>query len=165
MRYQMKQKLFSFGDDFHIKDGDGNHVATVDGKVFSIGDKLSFLDKSGKELVRIEETLIALKPTYEIIRGGKVIATVSKDFFTLFRCSFTVDVPGPDDLAAQGSFGEHEYAFMRGNRRVAAVSKSWFSLSDSYGVEVQDGEDPILILASTVVIDLCCHKEGQKHGH
>jgi uncharacterized protein YxjI len=59
MRYQMKQKLFSFGDDFHIKDGDGNHAATVDGKVFSIGDKLSFLNPSGKELVRIELTLFA----------------------------------------------------------------------------------------------------------
>ena len=81
---------------------------------------------------------------------------------TLFRCSFTVDVPGPDDLAAQGSFGDHEYAFTRSNRRVAVVSKSWFSLSDSYGVEVQDGEDPMLILASTVVIDLCCDKEGRK---
>lgn len=162
MRYQMKQKLFSFGDDFHIKDSDGQHVATVDGKVLSIGDKLVLQDANGNELVRIEEKLIALKPTYEIVRDGTVVATVSKDFFTLFRCSFTVDVPGPDDLAAQGSFGDHEYAFTRSNRRVAVVSKSWFSLSDSYGVEVQDGEDPMLILASTVVIDLCCHKESQK---
>ena len=163
MRYQMKQDLFSFGDDFSIKDGDGNDVATVDGKVFSLGDKLTFTDGRGKELARIEQTLIALKPTYEIIRGGKVAAVVSKDFFTLFRCSFTVDVPGPDDLTAQGSFGEHEYAFHRGGKSVAAVSKSWFSLRDSYGVEVDEGEDVLLILASTVVIDLCCHDEKKKH--
>ncbi len=162
MRYQMKQKLFSFGDDFSIVDDNGNHVATVDGKVFSIGNKLAFIDKSGKELAKIEQKLIALKPTYEITRGGKHVATVSKDFFTFFRCSFTVDVPGPDDLEAQGSFTEHEYTFSRGGRKVARVSKSWFSIRDSYGVEIEDEQDAILILASTVVIDLCCHDEQAK---
>ena len=159
MRYQMKQKIFSFGDDFSIVDDAGRHVATVDGKVFSLGNKLSFLDASGKELAKIAQTLIALKPTYEVTRNGKLVATVSKDFFTFFRCSFTVDVPGPDDLLAQGSFTDHEYTFSRHGKQVAKVSKSWFSLRDSYGVDVDDGEDAILILASTVVIDLCCHDE------
>jgi uncharacterized protein YxjI len=32
-------------------------------------------------------------------------------------------------------------------------------VSDTYGVEVADSEDPVLILASTVVIDMCCHEE------
>lgn len=162
MRYQMKQKLFSFGDDFKIVDDNGDHVATVDGKVFSIGDKLVFEDPSGRELARIEERLISLKPTYEITRDGKALATVSKDFFTLFRCSFTVDVPGPDDLEAQGSFTDHEYTFTRRGQRVARVSKAWFSIRDTYGVDVEEGEDAILILASTVVIDLCCHQEKEK---
>jgi uncharacterized protein YxjI len=42
------------------------------------------------------------------------------------------------------------------------VSKRWFSWSDTYGVEVGDDEDPVLILASAVVIDLIAHpdKEG-----
>lgn len=162
MRYQMKQKLFSFGDDYKIVDDHGDHVATVDGKVFSIGDKLVFEDPSGRELARIEERLISLKPTYEISRGGAPVATVSKDFFTLFRCSFTVDVPGPDDLEAQGSFTDHEYTFTRHGKRVARVSKAWFSIRDTYGVEVEEGEDAILILASTVVIDLCCHQEAEQ---
>ena len=165
MRYRMKQKLFSFGDDFHIVDDDGQHVATVDGKVFSLGKKLVFLDADGHELARISEHLISLKPTYDISRDGKVIATVSKDFFTLFRCSFTVDVPGPDDLEAQGSFTEHEYVFSRDGDEVARVSKAWFSLRDTYGVEVKDGEDALIILAATVVIDLCCHQEEESAGH
>ena len=159
MRYQMKQKIFALGDDFHIVDDHGQHVATVDGKVFAIGKKLAFLDANGKELARIEEKLLSLKPSYEIVRGGKTVAVVSKDFFTLFRCSFTVDVPGPDDLEAQGSFTDHEYKFPRHGKRVAQVSKAWFSIRDTYGVEVEEGEDPLLILASAVVIDLCCHQE------
>ncbi len=164
MRYQMKQKIFALGDDFTIVDSDGRAVATVDGKVFSLGNKLAFLDPQGRELALIRQKLISLKPSYEITRSGTLSATVSKDFFSLFRCSFTVDVPGPDDLEAKGTFTEHEYRFERGGRTVATVSKAWLSLRDSYGVDVNDGEDPILILASTVVIDLCCHQDdAQQH--
>jgi uncharacterized protein YxjI len=162
MRYVMKQKLFSFGDDFAIKDGDGNTVYTVDGKVFSIGDKLIFEDKHGNEVARVEEKIISIGPTYEISRGGKQLAIVKKSLFTLFSCSFTVDVPGPDDLEAKGSFTDHDYAFKRGGKEVARVSKKWFSITDSYGVDVADGEDDVLLLASTVVIDMCCHPDEKR---
>ena len=85
-----------------------------------------------------------------------------QSFFTVFRASFTVDVPGPDDLEAQGSFMDHEYTFTRGGKTVATVSKAWFSFTDSYGVDVAPGEDDVLILASTVVIDMCCHQPVEK---
>lgn len=159
MRYRMKQKLFSIGDDFQITDDSGRKIATVDGKVFTIGNKLAFLDESGKELALIKQKLIALRPVYEITRQGKHVATVKKDFFNVLRCGFSVDVPGPDDLEAQGSLFEHEYTFKRGSKTVATVSKAWFSFSDSYGVDIADGEDHILVLASTVVIDMCCSEE------
>ena len=162
MRYRMRQKLFCFGDDFKITDESGAHVATVDGKVFSIGNKLAFLDASGNELALIKERLISLRPFYDITRDGKLVASVKKDFINLFRCGFTVDVPGPDDLEATGSLMEHEYTFKRGSRTVATVSKAWFSFTDSYGVDVEEGEDDLLILASTVVIDMCCHPDPVK---
>ena len=44
MRYVMKQKLLSWGNDFTIRDEDGRDVFFVDGKAFSIGKKLSFKD-------------------------------------------------------------------------------------------------------------------------
>ena len=49
MRYSMRQKLFSFGDRFTIKE-ESREVFVVEGKVFNVGDKLSFKDLSGKEL-------------------------------------------------------------------------------------------------------------------
>lgn len=164
MRYVMKQKIFSFGDDYQILDEHGDHLATVDGKVFAIGQKLAFVDRDGKELARIEQRLLSLKPTYDILREGERVASVSKDFFTLLRASFTVDVPGPDDLEAQGNLTDHEYEFTRHGKRVATVSKKWFRLTDTYGVDVAPGEDPILILASAVVIDLCCHQPREEEA-
>jgi uncharacterized protein YxjI len=162
MQYQMKQKLFSWGDDFTITDQDGVPAYFVDGKAFSLGNQLSFQDMSGNELAYIKQKLLAFGPTYEIYRQGALAAVVKKELFTFFSCSFIVDVPGPDDLSAKGNLLDHEYQFERGGRTVAAVSKQWFAFTDSYGVDIAEGEDAVLILASTVVIDMACHPDGSR---
>ncbi len=159
MRYVMKQKLFAWGDDFTIKTEDGAEAFFVDGKAFSLGEKLSFQDMAGKELAFIRQKLLAWGPTYEIHREGQLAAVVKKQLFTLFHCRFTVDVPGPDDLEAQGSFLDREYTFTRAGQPVATVSKKWFSWADTYGVDIAAGQDEVLILASTVVIDMICHQD------
>ena len=161
VRYIMKQKLFCWGDNFIIKDDLGRDVFFVDGKAFSIGEQLSFQDMVGNELAFIRQKLLSWGATYEIYRGSELAAVVKNSLFTYRNCKFTVDVPGPDDLEAEGDFLYHEYYFTRGGRIVAAVSKQWSSLTDSYVVEIADGEDDILILASTVVIDMVCHGDDE----
>ena len=161
MRYVMKQKFWSWGDDFRIRDAEGKDAFFVDGRAFSWGDKLSFQDMQNNELAFIRQKLLAWGPTYEITSGGNLVAVVKKKLFTLLRCRFTVDVPGPDDLEAQGSFLDHEYTFERHGQTVAQVSKKWFSWTDTYGVDIVEGEDEVLILASTVVIDMVCHQESK----
>ncbi len=104
----MKQKIFAWGEDFTIQDAAGNDAFLVDGRAFSFGKKLSFQDKSGSELAFIEQKLLSWGPAYEITRGGELLAVVKKKHFTLFRCKFSVDVPGPDDLEAAGSFLEYD---------------------------------------------------------
>jgi uncharacterized protein YxjI len=162
MRYVMKQKLFSWGDDFRIQNEAGQDVYLVDGRAFSLGDKLSFQDLAGKELAFIQQKLLAWGPTYQIYRDGQLAAVVKKELFTFLRCRFTVDVPGPDDLEAQGNFTDMEYTFERAGQGVAEVSKRWFSWADTYGVDIAEGEDDVLILASTVVIDMVCHGDHQR---
>jgi uncharacterized protein YxjI len=125
--------------------------------MFSLGDQLSFQDMRGNELAQIRQKLFAWGKTYEVYRGGVLAAVVRKELFTFFKCRFTVDVPGPDDLEANGDFLDHEYEFTRGDRTVASVSKRWFSFRDTYGIEVADDEDPVLVLASAVVVDMACH--------
>jgi uncharacterized protein YxjI len=159
MRYLMKERILSWGDDFRIKTADGQDAYQVDGKVFSVGDKLSFKDMQGREVAVIDQQVLSLGSKYEIIRDGKTVAVVKKHLFTLFRARFTVDVPGPDDLEAQGNFLDHEYTFERGGREVARVSKKWFSFADTYAIDIDDGEDDVLIIASAIVIDLVSHPD------
>ena len=161
MRYVMKERILSWGDDFKIRDESGRDVFYVDGKVLTFGDKLSFKDMAGNELALIDQKLLSIGATYEIYRGGRLAAVVKKKLFTLLRAKFTVDVPGPNDLEAQGNFLDHDYTFTRGGREVARVSKKWFRMTDTYGVDVAPGEDDVLILASAVVIDLCSHPDNK----
>ena len=160
----MRQKLLSWGDDYTIKDEGGRDLYFVDGKAFSLGGQLAFKDMDGRELAFIKQKLFKLSPTYEIHRSGVLAAVVKQELFALLHHRFTVDVPGPGDLEAKGDFLDHEYVFTRGEREVATVSKRWFALADTYGVEVADGEDDVLILASAGVVDQACHRDdGKRH--
>ena len=159
MRYVMKQKLFSWGDDFAIKDADGQDIFFVDGKAFSFGDQLAFKDMAGNELAYIKQKVFSWSRTYHVYRGGQLAATIKKQLFTFFKCRFAIDVPGSSDLETTGDFLDHEYTFTRGGSTVASVSKKWFSWTDTYGVDVADNEDDILILAATVAIDMACHSK------
>src|SRR3974377_728688 len=77
-RYVMKQKVFTLGDKFTIRNEQGEDAFFVDGQVFSIGHKLSFEDAQGKELMFIRQKVFSLGPTYEIYRGEEHVATIKK---------------------------------------------------------------------------------------
>jgi len=158
----MSQKLFSLADSFSIKDENEKDVYLVKGKLFSFGDKLSFQDTEGNELVFIDQRLLNWGPTYELWRGADLLAVVKRELFSFIHHRFTVDVPGPDDLEAEGNFLDREYTSTRGDRVVATVSKKWFSWTDTYGIDVADGEDTVLILASAVVVDMVCHGDNKR---
>lgn len=159
MRYVMKQKLLSWGDDFTIADENGQDRYFVDGHASSIGDKASIEDMHGRELARIEQALLTIGRTYRILRDGRPVATVRKKPFTFFRDVFDVEDVAAGELDAQGDFIDHEYQFTRDGSLVATVSKRFFSWTDTYGVDIAPGEDEVLILACTAVIDMCSHDE------
>jgi len=159
MRYLMKQKIFAMTDRFVIKNQAEEEVGYIDGRMFSLGHKLSFTDVRGNEVAYIQQKLMSWGPTYEIYRNDQLAAVVKKKLFKMYP-TFTVDVPGPDDLTVEGELWQHEYFFVRSGATVATVSKQWWTVADTYGVEVLDSEDHVLILASTLVIDLVHHDEA-----
>ncbi|MDB6076831.1 MAG: hypothetical protein JWO82_578, partial [Akkermansiaceae bacterium] len=157
MKFMLKQKFWSWGDDFVIRDEEGRECYQVDGAVFSFGDSLTIRDMAGKVVATIEQALLSWGPTYEIRRPGHAETRVRKEVFTFFTCEYEVDGPGDEDYEAKGDFLDHEYELFQRGRLAARVTKEWFTLSDSYGIEIADSEDPVLLLATAVVIDLVCH--------
>jgi uncharacterized protein YxjI len=56
-------------------------------------------------------------------------------------------------MKAHGNVVDHEYEIERDGDTVARISKKWFRVRESYGVDVAEGQDVPLILAITVAID------------
>lgn len=156
-RYQMRQKLVSIGDDYYIENERGQRVFKVDGKALRIRNTLEFEDLQGRELATIQEKMLRVKDTMDIEHGGRVAASVKKALITPLRERYTINLHGGPDLEVQGNILDHEYRIERGREQVAEVSKKWFRLRDTYGVEIAPGEDDILILAATAAIDMMSH--------
>jgi uncharacterized protein YxjI len=159
MRYLMREKVFSFGDDFQIKDQNDRAAFVVNGKVFSLANQLSFQDLDGNTLLSIKQQLMSWGPTYVILRGEETVAVVKKEIFHIFKYRFTIDLTGGAPMDAEGGFSDHEYVVAREGSPVATISKQWFAMSDTYGVDIAQGEDDVLLLAITVVIDMVCHPD------
>ena len=162
MRYVIRERFFRLGEDSDITDESGRPVFHVDGKVLTLRDRLVIRDPAGQEVANVHRKLIALRPTYEISVAGREVAEVRKHFFTPFRDSFTIDVPGPDDLEMEGSLLDHDFTIRRGDQVVATVSKHWLTIRDAYSVEVAEGEDDVLILASVLALDLAEDREREQ---
>ena len=161
MRYVLRQKMLAWGDDFTIRDERDEPAFYVDGKLLSLGSKLSFQDAARNELLSIRQKLLAWRPTYHLLRRGRLTAVVQRKLLTVFRPRFFIRVVDGPDLSVQGDLLGYDYAFTREGQEVARVSKKWFTLADTYGVEVAARQDPVLILACAVVIDLMC-KAGKR---
>ncbi|MBE6612615.1 MAG: hypothetical protein E7632_08990 [Ruminococcaceae bacterium] len=151
MKLYMKQRWFSWGDVFHIYNPDGSERFAVEGEIFTFGRKLHLYDMAGRELAFVRQELLTFLPRYTILKGDTEIAEVVKEF-TFFRHEYTVEGLG---WTVSGDFLDHDYEITGGGRRVASVSKEWFTLGDAYEIDIADGVDEIAALAVVLVIDAC----------
>ena len=156
-QYQMREKLLSIGDDFYIEQG-GRRVFHVDGKALRVRQTLVFEDMDGHELCKIQEQMLRVRDTMAIEGpDGQTLATVKKALLSPLRERFSVDVAGGQDLEIQGNIVDHEYTVEASGQKVAEVSKKWFRVADTYGVEIAPGQNDIVILAATACVDQMAH--------
>jgi uncharacterized protein YxjI len=157
--YLIRERLFRLGEHSEITDESGRIVLHVDGTLLSLRNRLVIRDPAGNEVAQVHRRLATLRPTYQISIGGETAAEVRKHLFTPFGDRFTIDVPGPDDLEMQGDLLDHEFAIVQRGRVAATVSRRWVSLHDTYAVDVAEGGDHLLILASVLALDLAEEQE------
>jgi uncharacterized protein YxjI len=157
-RYQMRQRMMTIGDDFWIENEAGQKAFKVDGKALRLRKTLKFEDAHGRELCQIQEKVARIKESMEIEGpNGEQLAMVKKALITPVRERFVAKIGQGPDLDIQGNLLDHEYTIEEGRNKIAEVSKKWFRLRDTYGVEIEPGQNDILILAITVAIDMMVH--------
>lgn len=159
IRYQMRQKIFALGQDFFIENEQKQKVFKVDGKVLRVRDTLHFKDMQGNTLCQIQQKIARIRDTMDIDGpDGKAVASVKKAIITPIRDRWTVKIGNGPDLKVQGNILDHEYTIGEGGKKIVEVSKKWFRLRDTYGVEVAPGQNDVVILAITVAVDMMAHE-------
>jgi len=165
MRYLLKQKMFSLTGGMNIQDVSGRDIFNVKGSFFSIGTNMAFIDNfTGLALASIHQVIRLGMPHYEIFRMGQLFAVVKKKF-TLLSNKFEIDFQNPQNgnIHVEGDFMAYNFQFTRQGRLVARVTQEFCTFVNSYGVEIQPGEDNIFILACAVIIEKCCHGDEQNN--
>ena len=156
-KYRMREKMFAVGDDYWIEDDAGERAFKVNGKALRIRDTLVLETPEGGELFTIQEKKLSVRDKMEVERDGKTVATVRKALLTPLRERFSIEVEGGEDMEAKGNVVDHEYEIERGGDKVAEVSKRWFRVRDTYGIEIAPGQEDALILAVSVCVDQMTH--------
>ncbi|MFL5596222.1 MAG: LURP-one-related/scramblase family protein [Gemmatimonadaceae bacterium] len=159
MQYVLKQDLVSLGNNFTIKDIEGRDAFRVRGALATLGDKLSFEDMEGNELLYIEQKVFNWVGTYEVRREGRVVAEVRRKLRVFLRRQFTVEMSGAEDLEMVGDILAFEYVVTRGGRKVATFTRQWLRLSDTYWIRIADDEpDTLLILTLAVIVEVIANR-------
>jgi uncharacterized protein YxjI len=150
----MREKLLSIGDDSWIDDEAGEHAFKVNGKALRVRQTLIFEDLDGNALCKIQERKLRVKDSMAIEGpSGDRVAMVKKAMVTPLRARFDVKVENGPDLRVQGNIVDHEYEIEADGTKIAEISKRWFRVRDTYGVEIAPGQDDIVVLAVAVAVD------------
>ena len=164
-RYVMREKMFAIGDDSWIEDENGDRVFRVDGKALRMRKTLKLEDAGGNELCKIQERKLRVRDTMEIeAPDGSRMGLIQKAMITPLRERFEVEVPDQPELKVKGNIFDHEYTIKREGGKVAEVSKKWFRMRDTYGIEIEPGQDEVLILAVAVALDAMEHDRDVEPG-
>jgi uncharacterized protein YxjI len=156
IRFQMREKLIAVGDDYWIEDDQGAKAYKVNGKAARIRDTWRLEDPRGSTMAEIQEKKLSVRDKIKIELPGGRSATVKKALVGI-RDRFHVEVDGGHDIKVHGNIVDHEYEMERDGEKIAEISKKWFRVRDTYGVDVFEPGEAVLILAITVAVDALAH--------
>ena len=149
MKLYIKEKVFSWGDKFTVKDEYGNDKYYVQGEVFSWGKKLHVYDMTGNEVAFIKQEVWSFLPRFYVFCNNVQVAEIKKEFSFIFP-KYSVAGLGWE---IEGRFMAHDYEIKKGSRTIVSISKEWMTWGDSYELDIANPEDEIVALAVVLTID------------
>ena len=149
MKLYIKQKVFTWGDQFTVKDERGEDRYYVEGEVFSFGKKLHIYNMAGREVAFIKQEVWKFMPQYTVFCNGHEVATIRKEFTFLFP-RYVIDGLGWE---IDGSFMAHDYEITEAGRPIVTICKEWMTWGDTYELTITDPQQEILALAVVLTID------------
>ncbi len=162
MRYLVRERLFSITDDFWVTDERGDKVFLVDGKALRLRETFELKDASGAVLATIRKRLLSFTDTLEIEYDGTVVATVHKAVISPLHHRAIIDIAGRGRLEAVGNIIDKDFEIRDGRQVIAQISRAWFRVRDTYGVDIAPGENDALIICIAICLDRIHHDEERR---
>ena len=156
MKLYIKEKVFSWGDKFTVKDQLGNDKYIVEGEVLSWGKKLHVFDMMGNEIAFIKQEVWSFLPRYYVFCDGEQVAEIKKEFSFLFP-RYSIEGLGWE---IEGRFMLHEYEITQNGRTIVSISKEWMTWGDSYELDIANPADEIVALAVVLTIDCVVEQQS-----
>ncbi len=160
MKLYIKQKVFSWKDQFYVKDKDGKNVYKVEGEIFTWGKKLHIYDTEGKEIAFLKQKLWTFLPRFEVIIDDEKRAEVIKEF-SFFQPKYSVQGPNWEII---GDFWAHNYEIIENDKTIVNITKEWLTWGDSYELDIKDSENEILALAIVIAIDVILEAQSDSNN-
>ena len=157
-RYRLVQNLAAIADPVLVQTDDGTVAFKIETTQREMLDVLVLRDMEGDARCFISGFQAVPAAAAEVLgNDGRPLARVSRTPISALRDRFEIDHSSGDVWIAIGDVGIREFTLESPKGHVADVSRRWFLLPSSYGVEVPTGQDDALVLAVAVAIDQLTH--------
>lgn len=149
MKLYIKQKVFTIGESFTVRNEFNEDVYWVKGSFMRIPKKFTITDQSGKKVATIERQMLKIMAHYKITIEGQPSVVIKRNF-TMFKQKFQIE---GTNWKLKGDYMSHNYSIVDGKAPVMSLRKHWFTWGDSYELNILDEKHQLLALCVAIVVD------------
>ena len=149
MKLFIKQRAFSWFDNYKIFDEDGNPMYSIRGEL-SWGHCLRMYDTDDNEVCMVREKADTLLPKFEMYIGGTYIGCISKEP-DVAKNVYTIDFNG---WRIESDLMENDFQIYNGTGyQIASMTKEVLNPADTYRIKITSPQDELYVLMLMVAID------------
>jgi uncharacterized protein YxjI len=154
VKFLMRERMFSIGEDFWIEDETGRRAFLVDGKALRVRQTFELKGPEGELLAVIKKKIISVRDTMVVERDGETAAKVRKKLFSPLHHKMLIELADGEEWTATGDIIEKNYEIEGPRGVVAQISKKWFRIRDTYGIEIDHPDVPLVLGVAVAVGEL-----------
>lgn len=150
-RFVVKSK-FGMDRDFEALDPDGQRVWFVDGK-FGARPAAEVQDASGTVTHRLKGRFLGIPKQIVVsdAEGAEVASIRAK--ISPFKSRMVITLTDGQEWVLEGNLIEKDYTITSGGALVAAISQKYLTMRDTYTIDIADGVDQGLAMATLWAVD------------
>jgi uncharacterized protein YxjI len=164
MRYHIKERAWSFPEEFIIRDDRGSAVFEIRGAFVNIDDDLKLIDRSTQqELARahIRQQMPSLTLRYEIYRNDQLWAKM-RDRFRFFHEDFKIEIGAGSVMRIKGDPLRWNFSIIdETGQPLASIGRQYSIFPDCYAIEIAEHVDKVAMVALVIVIDMVRERKEQ----